>query len=73
MKHINPAWKQAQLDKIASKLPIDELSAYLQATNWLIIQLVKHNIPYKVYNLGGSVKRVTTETTTCPCCKKLLV
>lgn len=44
-------------------------------TNWqqqIILELNHANIPFKVYNLGSGVKKITTNTDTCPCCKKKL-
>lgn len=43
--------------------------------NWAqkIIQVMAlRNVPFKVYNLGAGVKRITMDTDTCPCCKRKL-
>jgi len=28
--------------------------------------------PYKLYNMGAGVKKITSNTDTCPCCKRKL-
>jgi hypothetical protein len=43
--------------------------AYL-AAQALIEWMSKNNIAFKVYNLGAGVKRITSDTDICPCCKK---
>jgi hypothetical protein len=67
---INPAW----VDKIKSSLlqgeAIDDTTAFKPATQWLIMHLSSCGVPYKIYNLGAGVTRVTTKTDVCPCCKQ---
>ena len=38
----------------------------------LIEFLSKNNIVFDIYNLGSGVKRITSNTTKCPCCKREL-
>lgn len=75
---INEKWKNRICDEIILKLHpignenrvIDETTSFLPAVQWLIMQLAKNGIPFKLINLGAGVKRITTETNTCPCCKR---
>jgi hypothetical protein len=70
---LNPAWKAEREAEIQTYLrdgfqKIDVTSSCNMAIQWLICQLVAHNIPFKVIQLGAGVKRVTTDTTVCPKC-----
>lgn len=38
------------------------------AAKWVIRTLAEMNIPFKVIQLGGGVKRITTDTEVCPKC-----
>lgn len=69
---INPTWQAEINSLIVNELPIDVISQYAINTQWLIVQLSKRNIPFKVHNLGAGVKRITTTTDICPCCKQKL-
>ena len=51
---------------------IDETISFNKAAQALVVLLSNKNIPFKVFNLGAGVKRITTETDVCPCCKKKL-
>ena len=66
---VSPTWKENIEIKINQTIKIDEITGYNKAAQWLITRLSQVNIPYKVYNLGAGVKRITTDTDTCPCCK----
>ena len=72
MSQINPKWAEKILQCIVARSTIDEISSYKPATQWLIYQLTKRNLPYKIHNLGAGVQRITTDTDTCPCCKRSL-
>lgn len=65
-------WQEEMQAKLAERKPIDLTSTHNLPIQWLIVRLANASIPYKVYNLGAGVKRITTDTTTCPCCKKPL-
>ena len=71
-RSINPAWIAEMKSKILQGLEIDTTQSFLPCIQWLIIQLSNYGKPYKLYDLGAGVKRLTTNTTTCPCCKKEL-
>lgn len=74
MRTINLLWK-ARIEReipICEQKPIDETTSFNLAIQWLICRLTRDNIPFKLYNLGAGVKRLTTKTDTCPCCKKPL-
>ncbi len=50
----------------------ERILTYPPSKAWLVTALASYNIPFKVYNLGAGVSRITTDTDTCPCCKKPL-
>ena len=69
---LNPKWLGAavdELDKTGKLSRTTECNAGIQS---IILLLNRRNIPFKLYNLGAGVKRVTTDTDTCPCCKRKL-
>ena len=72
MKQLNPRWIEQQEHLVESDAPIDRIESLHIAAQALIVLLAKHNRPFKVYNLGGGAKRITTETDICPCCKRTL-
>lgn len=76
---LRPAWIESMNEKIRRAHPsamlgekLDQILDVNIASQWLIMRLAKERIPFKVYNLGAGVKRITTDTDTCPCCKKSL-
>jgi len=78
-KMLNESWKEKMMGIIISRKnglmednDIDFISPENIAIRWLIVQLTTKGLLYKVYNLGAGVKRVTTDTDKCPCCKKEL-
>ena len=69
---LNEQWAKETRAKIKAGVGIDETLRHNLPASWLIAQLSNSGRPFKVYNLGAGVKRVTTETDVCPCCKKKL-
>ena len=67
---INPKWTDKIYKDVNEGKSIDETIMFNKASQWLVTILSNKNIPFKVYNLGAGVKRITTETDICPCCKK---
>jgi len=65
-------WKDHMMQRMDQALPIDETTGCNVAIRWLIINLSSRGTPFKLHNLGAGVKRVTTDTDTCPCCKRKL-
>lgn len=83
MSRINPEFKNELNEQINQYLNNRSLSpdsdfhitrsvAYNPAAQWLIKNLISNNIPYKVKNVGAGVKMITTDTDTCPFCRKKL-
>ncbi|MHB8123134.1 MAG: hypothetical protein ACYDG4_13370 [Desulfuromonadaceae bacterium] len=70
---INPKWQAEMESKILQDSPIDTTQTFLPCIQWLIMKLSKYGVAYRLYNLGAGVKRVTTDTSTCPCCKQKLM
>jgi hypothetical protein len=71
-KIINPRWADDIREKVACGKVVNETLSATVAAQWLITFLSTKNIPFKVFYLGAGVKRITTETDTCPCCKRKL-
>lgn len=72
MKRLDPNCEfalriQRQIDRAEA---IDEIVTTSYAATWLVEKLARVNRDFKIYNLGSGVKRITTDTETCPCCKK---
>jgi len=72
MKIISPRWAKEMEEKLDNGQPIDVTTAFSKAVAWLVLRLVNLDRPFKIHNLGGGVKRITTDTDICPCCKKKL-
>lgn len=70
-KTLNPKWKDRMLDEIKAGR-VDETLADALPAKWLILRLTEKNIPFRVYSLGAGIRRITTDTDSCPCCKKPL-
>lgn len=69
MKVVNDLWQNAICKKLEQHQEIDETISFNKAAQYLITLLSHFNRPFKVYNLGCGVKRITTITDQCPCCK----
>lgn len=72
MKIVNPKWADQQQRNLDSGGGVDETLSANIAAQWLIAKLSHLNRPFRVFNLGAGVKRITTNTDRCPCCKKPL-
>lgn len=71
MKVLNPEFADKINDQLVSKQDIDETTSFNKAVQFIVATLSKRNIPYKIYNLGAGVKRITTkDVDKCPCCGK---
>lgn len=83
-KTINPDWMRRLTDVLdrgdvydevsgtMRRVSIDEIVSFAPSAKWLVTELVKRNIPFAVLNLPCGVKRITTDTDTCPCCRRKL-
>lgn len=69
---INPGWQKKILYDLDNGQKIDETQSFLPGIQWLIRELVKRGKPYRMWNLGAGVRRITTDTDSCPCCKRQL-
>jgi len=76
MKRLNPTWAKRQQELISEKLANNEvyetIESFSLAKTFLVKELAKRNIPFRAYSLGAGVTKITTDTTTCPCCKRKL-
>ena len=71
-KRFNPVWIDKMRDAMNHGQVIDYVASETAVAKWLITSRASRGIPFKVYTLGAGVKRITTETNICPCCKKLM-
>lgn len=69
---VNPKWIEQAIEEYRKTGKVSRSSETNRVIQALILALDGRSIPYKVYNLGAGVKTVTTETDTCPCCKRAL-
>lgn len=67
---INPKWAEKVRNLLDAGQPIDETIEYAPAAKWLVVRLSSRNRMFRMYNLGAGVKRITTDTDQCPCCKR---
>lgn len=67
---VNPSWLKERKEEIRKGYIIDITTSFNKAAQTLIILL--KDTPFRVYNLGAGVKRITTKTDICPCCKRKL-
>lgn len=71
-RRINPKWINDMEEKLYQEKVIDTTQSWLPCIQWLVERLSSVGKAYKIYNLGAGVKRLTTETDTCPCCRRKL-
>jgi len=67
---VNPNWLSEKLHTLDYAGELDVTVSYNKAAQSLIEALSHRNKEFKVYNLGAGVKRITTDTEVCPCCKR---
>ena len=68
-QRINPAWQRKQLERLDVDHSNFEVTLNMNAaTQWLIMELDRRNISYRVVQLGAGVKKITTQTDICPKC-----
>ena len=67
---VNKKWVDEMVEKIEKGIEIDVTSSFHKSAQFLITELSENNVPFQVYNLGAGVRRITTITDICPCCKK---
>lgn len=74
-KTLNLNWVKAQqqlMSNVAVGEPYEVIESFAQAKTFVVTELTKRGIPFKLYNLGAGVVKITTNTDTCPCCKRKL-
>lgn len=67
-KTINSKWANKMVEKIRNGWEIDVVLTENIAAKWLIAELAKSSTSFQIINLGGGVKRITTDTKVCPKC-----
>ena len=69
---LNPARAEELLNTMKSGGKVDITTGHTFVKQWLVINLTHTNRSFKIHKLGAGVERITTETDTCPCCKRAL-
>jgi len=69
---VNPNWLSEKLHTLDYTGELDVTVSYNKAAQSLIEALSVRDKMFKVYNLGAGVKRITTDTEVCPCCKRTI-
>lgn len=72
MKILSEKWANERREDVVANRKIDVTTEFNLAKQFLVKLLTNHGTPFKVYNLGCGVVRITTDTDTCPCCGKAL-
>jgi len=73
---VSPAWLDGvredirRFDRNDVSTHFERVLSYNLAAQAMVVLLTSANIPFKVFNLGAGVKRITTDTQICPCCKR---
>jgi len=70
MRRISTAWLDKAIQDYKEFGKLERTSSFNKAIQALIIRLDSKDIKYKLYNLGAGVKKLTTDTDICPCCKR---
>lgn len=74
-KRLNPVWKKKiedQLDHVnKTNDHWEKIETEPLCKKFIILQLTKRNIPFKVLNMGTGVTKITNDTTICSKCKGL--
>jgi hypothetical protein len=65
---VDPKWIEKMKHLMDQKLPIDVTLPYQVSANWLVAELSRRNIPFRLQNIGAGVRRLTTDTEHCPFC-----
>jgi len=68
MRVLNLQWARRMEELISKNLEVDEVQRYPVHSVWLIEKLARADRPFKVINLGGGVKRITTKVDLCKKC-----
>jgi len=71
-RRVNPVWLEETVTSFKTNSTASYTTSFNKAAQALIVRLDKENIPYKLYNLGAGVKKITRQTDICPCCKRKL-
>lgn len=68
MNRINPKWQDAIREQLRTGTFTEIIESFNPAVQWLVKELVRREIPFRVLNLGAGVKKITTKVETCPKC-----
>ena len=69
---VNPQWVTDAVNEYRDYDFVERTTAFNKAIQALIIRFDNLGIMYRLYSLGAGVKKLTTDTDVCPCCKRKL-
>jgi hypothetical protein len=69
---INPDWQTAIRARLDRAEPIDLSLDFPPAAKWLVLELSRRNLPFKIFRQGCGVVRVVSPADVCPCCGAVL-
>ncbi len=74
---VSAIWKKSVKAELDNRDPVGGAIAHSKweigfnpASQWLIIELMRRRIYYKVFNAGAGVKVISTDVVKCPCCTR---
>lgn len=70
--HTTDRWKDEQRTKALRQEPIVQVFARRRHADWLRGVLKTLGVRYRDWTIGKDVRVVTTDLTTCPCCKQAI-
>lgn len=65
---LRESWKNEMISRISQGEEIEYTSAIGIAIRFLVLELTRRNVPFRIMNLGAGVKKITTKVDTCPKC-----
>lgn len=69
---VNPKFKEKVCAELDAGTFRERSMEFRPAAQWLIKELDRRQIPFKVHNLGAGVTKVTTAVNECPACRRKL-
>ena len=67
---ISQKWQDLIRDRMDNGATITVTSSFKPGMQWLVQEMVRRCIPYKVTNCGLGVSTITTAVSVCPLCKR---
>ncbi len=72
MTHLFQSWKDKQNDDMNEHIHTgkvyERVATESVVKKWIVFNLTRKNISFRVHNLGAGVVKITTDTSICPKC-----